>query len=135
MASDLTGVEMQTRREPKFYSFGADGVREGEVLEGVFLRIDSIEKEGKKVARFLFAEGEIHDGRFVPSGERFALLATYDLAQKLLMGDTGHFVRIRYTGEDHSVRTAGNALKRFDVQVSAAEFVTARGISDQDIPF
>lgn len=135
MASDLTGVKMDDRKEPKFYQFGPEGVREGEVLEGVLLRIDSIEKEGKRVPRFVFAEGEIHDGRFEPTGERFSMLATYDLAQKLLMGDTGHFVRIRYTGEDHSVRRGENSLKRFDVQVSRTAFVTNQGISDQDIPF
>lgn len=136
MASDLTGVDMTTRREPKFMQFGgSDGVREGDAVEGVFLRIDAIEKDGKKLPRFLFAEGEIHDGKFEPTGERFAFLATHDLAQKLLMGDVGHFVRIRYEGEDHSVRRGENSLKRFQVQVSKAMFVTTQGISDQDIPF
>lgn len=135
MASDLTGVVMDARKEPKFYQFGPDGVREGETLEGVLLRIDSIEKDGKKVPRFVFAEGELHDGRFTPTGERFAFLATYDLAQKLLMGDTGHFVQVRYTGEDHSIRRGDNSMKRFDVRVSRSAFVTSAGISDQDIPF
>ncbi len=135
MASDLTGVAMEQRKEPKFLTFGPDGVREGSTIEGVFLRIDAIEKDGKKVPRFVFAEGEVHEGRFEPSGERIAFLATADLAQKLLMGDVGHFLQIRYTGEDHNVRRNGNSMKRFDVHVSKSQFVTATGISDQDIPF
>lgn len=136
MASELTGIEMKEQREPKFISFGKDGLREGEILEGVFLRIDSIvNKEGKKMPRLVFVEGEIHGGRFESSGDQFAFLATYDLAQKLRTDHIGHFVQIRYEGEDRSVGREGNAMKRFKVAVSTAQFITERGISDADIPF
>lgn len=136
MASDLTGVEMKEQREPKFISFGKDGVREGATLEGVFLRIDSItNKDGKKMPRLVFAEGEVHDGHFESTGDQFAFLATYDLAQKLRTDHVGHFVRIRYEGEDASVGREGNSMKRFRVETSTREFISERGISDADLPF
>ena len=135
MASDMTGVVMDEVKEPKFITFGREGLREGGSVEGVFLRIDVIEKDGKKLPRLVFAEGEIHGGRFEPTGDRFAFLATYDLAQKILTAHVGHFVAIRYEGEDASIRRGGNAMKRFRVQVSRQAFVSEAGISDQDIPF
>jgi hypothetical protein len=136
MASDLTGVEMKEQKEPKFISFGKDGVREGSTIEGVFLRIDSVtNRESKKMPRLVFAEGEIQEGRFDPTGDQFAFLATYDLAQKLRMDHVGHFVQIRYEGEDHAIGREGNLLKRFRVSVSAKQFISERGISDADLPF
>ncbi|SRR5581483_1760330 len=52
------------------------------------------------------------------AGEHVTFLQTYDLSRKLRKEHIGHFVEITYLGEDRSVKTEGNALRRFRVMVS-----------------
>lgn len=121
--SKMGAFNMKERKEPKFVQFAP-----GEVVEGVLVRIDTMEVgvERKPTARFVV--------RDLDSGEMLAFLGTYDIATKLQRSDVGHVVSVRYEGEDKSVQRNGNAMKRFKVSVSDQLYDPAV-ISDADIGF
>lgn len=123
---------MRERKEPKFVQFA-----EGEVVEGVFIGVDTVEvgTDKKKTAKISVRDLE--------SGEIVQFLATYDISTKLKRSDIGHVVSVRYEGEDPSVRRGNNNLKRFKVLVSEKPYSAHQGnkledgtyITDADIPF
>ena len=129
------GPVMIERKEPDFVKWG-----DREVLEGVLTRIDRLEVADKdnpkappkKVVKFTVEE---------EPGVFKCFLGSYDLVNKIQMEDRGHFVRIRYEGEDRSVSRNGNAMKRFKVEVSQDPVRTGQAladstlITDADIPF
>jgi hypothetical protein len=125
---------MRERKEPEFISFA-----QGEMVEGELVRIDTVEvgEQKKRTARFTV--------RDIETNELASFLGTYDLVTKLRPEDRGHYVRIRFEGEDKSVTRNGNAMKKFKVEVSAEPVakVPAGGkhedgspnITDADVPF
>lgn len=112
---------------PQMFQFD----KEGAGIEGVLLSIQNVTVKGKTTRQYTLRDDE---------GKVWTFLATYDIAQKLTEQHIGHFVFVRYEGEDNNVQTQGNKLRRFKVFVSRAREVTApRGndlhITDEDIPF
>lgn len=128
--------EMEERKEPELVKFG-----EGEVIEGELTFIDRIlvGEERKPALRYTVRDLE--------TGNSVAFLGVHQVNQKLRLEDRGHFVHVRYEGEDKSVSRNGNAMKIFHVRVSkqkVSEMVTGKGsvdpvagteITDYDIPF
>lgn len=130
----VNGMEMEERKEPDFLRF-----QPGEVVEGILIGIDRVaigdpEKPNapkKPAVRFTVDTGE---------GARVSFLGTYDLVSKLHTEDKGHYVIVRYEGEDSSIAKNGNAMKRFRVSVSKGPVRTGAaldslGITDDDIGF
>jgi len=137
-------MEMIERKAPKFIEF-----TDGECVEGVLIALESFEKKDektgqkKKIVRFVMAEGDIHDDKFLPTGDRLCFLGTAQLIQDLSLADKGHYIQVRYEGKDNNVTKNGNAMKRFKVFVSrelvpgpgGAPCVDSTIIGDDDLPF
>jgi hypothetical protein len=133
--SKPAGMEMVERKEPEFVKFAA-----GEVVAGILLAIDEIaigdpsRANAPKKAALKFTV-EIEDGK------RVSFLGSYDIVSKLQMSDIGHYIIVRYEGEDKAVSRNGNALKRFSVSVSTKPVRTGTaleaslGITNDDIGF
>lgn len=121
---------MRERVDPKFIQFA-----DGESVSGVLVRIEMIEvtKDGqtKKVPRLVIED--------LDSNEQFCFLATFQIASKITRKDIGHVIDVRCEGDDPTVKTKGNPMKKFRVLVSDR---TAPGwaengtlITEEDIPF
>jgi hypothetical protein len=124
-ASATKEFTMQEREVPKQISWNAPG----DVVAGVLIEVTTIEKDGKRIPRFV-----VHD----PDEDRlYSFLGTYDISQKLMPGDRGKYIEVSYVGENPDVSKAGNAMKVFRVAVSKekAASVPSLGITDADIPF
>ena len=84
-------------------------------LEGVYLgeQIVSVEDkdshERKDTVQYMVEDD---------NGQRFTFLGLYDLQQKIRPDFIGHWMTIIYEGEDRSIKTQGNNMKRFKVGVS-----------------
>ena len=102
----------------------------GETIFGKLLSVAPIDLKGKRVVQYILAPDATH---------RIKMLATYDLSQKLTAAHRGMQVRIKYLGEDETVKRGDNAMKVFDVQVRKdPDAVPGRDtgpITDEDIPF
>lgn len=102
----------------------------GETIAGKLMSIEPVEIRGKRVPQYTLATDSSH---------RIRLLGTYDLVQKLNRTHIGMLVRIKYLGEDESVKKGDNAMRIFDVHVkkdsSAATHNDGTPITDEDIPF
>ena len=102
----------------------------GEMVAGKLISITPVEIKGKKVTQYVLAPDSVH---------RIKMLGTYDLVQKLTAAHIGMLVRIKYLGEDESVKKGDNAMKVFDVHVkkdpNAATHPGGQPITDEDIPF
>ncbi len=133
---------MKEVREPKFVEFKSDG----QIAEGVLIGIDRPEvgNPPKNVARFVLSEVDFDGDRVIPTGDRLCFLGTADLVQKIQRNHLGHYLRVRYEGEDQNVRRNGNAMRRFKVLISEAPAFSIRAkeseadstfITDADIPF
>lgn len=53
------------------------------------------------------------------NGQLYCFLGTYQINEKLQVGDKGKKVRIRYEGEERSVVRSGNPMRIFRVFVSS----------------
>jgi hypothetical protein len=67
-------------------------------------------------------------------------LGTYDIVQKLYASDVGKLVKIKYLGEDKTIKKGSNFMKVFDIHVrqdpTQGPPVRDSGpITDEDIPF
>jgi hypothetical protein len=102
---DARAVEMVERREPHFVVF-----RVGDVVEGILVEIERVQVKGKSGLRYTVDD----------SGQLYRFLGTYQINEKIQIGDVGKRVRIRYEGEDTSVERAGNRMRVFRVFVSPA---------------
>lgn len=105
----------------------------GSTVSGKLVSITRIEVKGKPVVQYILATG-------VKDPARIKFLATYDLAQKLTTAHKGMLVRIKYLGEDETVKSKGNAMKVFDVHVKPDPNAVPEGrdtgpITDEDIPW
>jgi len=104
----------------------------GQVITGKLISVARIEVRAKSVLQYLLATG-------VKDPARIKFLATYDLAQKLTSAHVGMLVRVKYLGEDETVKKGDNFMKVFDVHVKAdPNAPPARDggpITDEDIPF
>lgn len=94
---------MVERSEPYFVIFKA-----GDVVEGILTEIERIQVKSKPALRYTLDD----------NGQRYQFLGTYQINEKLQIGDIGKRVRIRYEGEDTSVERAGNRMRVFRVFVS-----------------
>jgi hypothetical protein len=123
------------RKAPELFQFKA----EGDLLEGVLLRLDAISikdkstHQPKRVSQYTFRK---------ENGDVVKMLGTYDIDCKILLTDLGHFIEIAYIGENKEVRRGDNFMKIFRVKVeekSAAptsnKFTDGTEITDEDIPF
>ncbi len=104
----------------------------GQHIAGKLISIARIEVRGKTVLQYLLSTG-------VKDPARIKFLATYDLAQKLTSAHVGMLVRVKYLGEDESVKKGDNFMKVFDVHVkpdpNAPPARDGGPITDEDIPF
>ena len=80
-------------------------------------------------SRYTVEEGVVRGGGFVPGGSTVAFLGVYAIDSALRTSDIGHFIAIRYEGEDTNVGRNGNNMKKFSIRVSRNVVETA------DIPF
>jgi len=84
-------------------------------LEGVYLgeQVVAVEDkdthERKDTVQYMIEDDD---------GRRFTFLGLYDLQQKIRPDFIGHWMTIIYEGEDRSIRTQGNNMKKFKVGVS-----------------
>ena len=102
--------EMQEVKAPEQFKFS----EQHRTLEGVYLGFQTVSVEDKETReRKGASQHMIQDG----DGRRFTFLGLYDLEQKLRLDFVGHWVTIIYEGEDRSIQTQGNAMKRFKVGV------------------
>ena len=108
----------------------------GTQISGKLLSAQRVEIKGKQVLQYILATGVKTASN--ESG-RLKFLATYDLAQKLSAEHRGMLVRIKYLGEDESVKKGDNFMKVFDVMVKPDPDAPAQRdsgpITDEDIPF
>lgn len=103
--------EMHEVKAPELFSFNDENPWIGGVLRAMAM-IELTDKQTgqvKEAMQYIIVTEE---------GQSYKLLATYDLTQKIGPEHVGHYVDIRYEGEDRSVRTQGNPLRKFRVQVS-----------------
>ena len=102
---------MIERKEPEFIKFA-----EGEVVEGILKSIERIQvgTPAKDAIRYTVAD--------VATGELSSFLGCYQIDTKLRRDDLGHYITVRYEGEDSSVRRNGNSMKRFKVFVSELRY-------------
>ena len=134
---------MQEIKEPTFVQFD----RPGASVQGLLIGIDRPEVNGKKVPRFIVAEGSLENGNFVATGERLSCLGTYQINNSIQGGHIDRYVSIVYEGEDRERMKNGNALRRFKIFVSnrppnqaagnkqTPSVASDLGITDEDIPF
>ncbi len=127
---------MQERKEPVLVKFA-----KGEVVEGELIAIERIAvgEEKKPATRYVL--------RDLDTNELIAFIGVHQINQKLRPNDRGHFVSVRYEGEDKTVSRNGNAMKIFNVRVSTQKVnqlmpgkgsvdpLAATEITDDDIPF
>jgi len=103
----------------------------GSMITGKLISATRVEVKGKMVLQYIIATG-------IKSPARIKFLATYDLAQKLTSAHLGMFVRVKYLGEDETVKKGDNFMKVFDVHVKPDPNAPPRDsgpITDEDIPF
>lgn len=97
-------------------------------LEGVLLGIERVNVNDKPTLQYVM--------RLDENRKLITFLATYDLQRKIRKEHIGHGLMVKYEGEDSSVQTQGNKLRRFKVFVSRQkELVNNLEITDEDIPF
>lgn len=101
----------------------------GEQIAGVLTRIESIPINGKRVPEYTLQFGDT----------RLKFLGTFDIVQQLGPEYRGCAVRIKYLGEDESVRGGPNnsPMKRFSIQVKGTPTQNVHGVdvTDEDVPF
>ena len=121
------GLPCDERKEPDFVKFDKPGF----LIAGRLLRVDQIAvDEGKsRACRYTVEEGVVRGGGFVPGGSTVAFLGVYAIDSALRTTDIGHFIAIRYEGEDANVGRNGNKMKKFTIRVSRNVVETA------DFPF
>ena len=121
------GLPADERKEPDFIKFDKPGF----LVAGRLLRVDSIAvDEGRsRASRYTVEEGVVRGGDFVPGGSTVAFLGVYAIDSALRTSDIGHFIAIKYEGEDSNVGRNGNNMKKFNIRVSRNVVETA------DIPF
>jgi len=101
----------------------------GTTFAGVLTGYQHVSVNGKRVPEYVLSLGT----------QKFRFLGTYDIIQQLGPECRGCQVRIKYLGEDESVRggPSNTAMKRFSIQIKGTP---SNGhsdvpISDADIPF
>lgn len=121
------GLPADERKEPDFVKFDKPGL----LIAGRLLRIDPITvDEGRsRASRYTVEEGVVRGGGFVPGGSTVAFLGVYAIDSALRTNDIGHFIAIRYEGEDQNVGRNGNNMKRFTIRVSR------NVVENSDVPF
>jgi hypothetical protein len=127
METKIGTLMMEERKEPVFVEFA-----DGECVEGVFVGIEKIEVGDDKKPTPRFTLFRLEDEQFI------SFLGTYQLCAKLRKRDLGHFVSVRYEGENVSIgKQKGNAMKMFKILISRDAVPNAHGliIADLEIPF
>lgn len=102
---------MKEVKAPEQFKFS----EQNRTLEGVYLgeQVVAVEDkdthERKDTVQYMIEDDD---------GRRFTFLGLYDLQQKIRPDFIGHWMTIIYEGEDRSIRTQGNNMKKFKVGVS-----------------
>ncbi len=113
-------VDMVERKEPDFVKF-----TEGEVIEGVLVNVERIQVGNPPKSAVRYTLADVEDGSLI------CFLGSYQIDTKLRPSDKGHYITVRYEGEDTSVKRNGNSMKRFKVFVSAAPYISATATGNQ----
>lgn len=106
----------------------------GTTISGKLLSLVMVTIKGntKPVPQYMLATG-------IKNPARIKFLGTYDLTQRLGSEHVGMMVRVKYLGEDQTVKRGDNFMKVFDVHVrpdpNAAPQRDSGPITDEDIPF
>src|ERR1017187_4399946 len=99
--------QMQEVNAPEMFQFSDSA----SYIEGVLLDISpvTVKDNVKETSQYLLQS---------KNGDRFTFLATYDLSRKLLPVHIGHWIQVKYEGEDKTIKTQGSPMKKFKVLVS-----------------
>jgi hypothetical protein len=105
--------EMQDVKAPTMFQFSEKDPH----MSGALLGVSPVTVNEKEAVQYM-VRGE--------GGKIYTFLGTYEIDQKIQLwtadhpgeSPVGHWLEIRYEGEDPSVKTQGNRLRRFRVQVS-----------------
>src|ERR1035438_557643 len=99
--------QMQEVNAPEMFQF----TDARSYIEGVLLDVSpvTVKDNAKETSQYLVQS---------KNGDRFTFLATYDLSRKLLPVHIGHWIQVKYEGEDKSIKTQGSPMRKFKVSVS-----------------
>ena len=98
--------QMQEVKAPEQFQF----TKQGQVLSGVLISIEPVTVKEKPAIEYMFRDEK---------GERVTCLGTNDLDKKLQPAHIGHWLDIRYEGDNSSFQKPGqSAMKIFKVLVS-----------------
>lgn len=113
------GVAIKERTEPKFVEFK----KAGESVAGILIGIEIAQMENGKVPRYILEEGDLENGKFVPTGDRVCFLGAYNLNGKIdAHRDFGRFLYVRFEGEQPHPSKPDRRLKQFRVAASLNSF-------------
>lgn len=115
---------LEDRKEPDFVKFD----REGQTAEGALIAISRVEVDGKPAVKYTL---ETQDG------QKIAFLGTHKINVHLSRRDVGHYVYVKFEGENKNVTKNGRAMREFKVRVSPKPVIQVdpNEITDDDIPF
>jgi hypothetical protein len=98
--------EMVESKAPEQFQFN----KPGQTVSGILLAIEPIDVKGKQALEYMFLNER---------QERFTCLGTADLNKKIIPGNIGHWLDIRYESDDASFQKQGQSpMKVFKVMVS-----------------
>lgn len=108
-------TEWEERTRPRFVRF-----KSGDVVEGVLVRIERIRVGGKPVLRYTVKDDD---------GQLSSFLGTYQINEKLQIGDRGRRIQVECVGDDQTVVRSGRSMRVFRVKVSrhVVDELAARG--------
>jgi len=98
--------EMLEVKAPEMFKFE----RANDVITGILMAIESVVVQHKEQKQYVVKKDD---------GQLATFLQTYDMRARLREEFLGHYIEVRYLGEDKLVETQGNPLRRFGIKVSA----------------
>jgi hypothetical protein len=122
-----TGYKMIKRQPPKHVNFA-----EGEILDGILIKVELIRVQGKQTARYTMRE--------LTGGNRFTFLGLQNIDNQIDPADLGHRISITCVGTTPPRIQGQSPMKIFDIIVSdkkLAEVLTpidGGPITDDDLP-
>ena len=99
--------QMQEVNAPEMFQF----TDASSYIEGVLLDISpvTVKDNTKETPQYLVQAKD---------GSRHTFLGLYDLQRKILHSHIGHWIQVKYEGEDKTIKTQGSPMKKFKVLVS-----------------
>jgi hypothetical protein len=106
MRGDMSQRVMVDVKAPEMFKFE----RINDVITGILMGIESVMVQNKPQKQYIVKQD---------NGTLATFLQTYDMKGRLRDEFLGHYIEVRYLGEDKHVETQGNPLRRFGIKVSA----------------